>query len=293
MEFKIYARFAMRLFVTPLAAVLVVSCTSKRIQRRPFLIEENMHYAAAHLEAGRAQEAAQIYQTVLYADPDNAAAAAKLEKIGVRHPCIMRPTMFGINQNKRPPADENNLNILMYPINRFLDILDIVTLQVGLQGGLYVEAHATHSLAAGVGAGGGMEIGWAQKRDLAGGAGYVAGVSVLPFAFKEQGSADAGTRGAEAQRYATAGFASPADPVYQNYRDYWGVGGRIIALLVGVRIEVHPVEAADAVAGFLFLDFLRDDVGSTKRFELTDAEIEAMEDLMKTMNRKEIRRLPR
>jgi hypothetical protein len=263
-------------------AAMLMSCAATSVQRRPHAITETLSYAERHSEQGRAEEAAQLYQAVLYADPGNEVARAALDEIGKYEPYIMTPSLLGKNRVKRPRREGNALRIVMYPLNRILDILDIVTLQVGLEGGLYAEAHATNALAAGAGAGGGTQIGWSQKRDLSVGVGHVAGISLLPVAVKEQGGANAGTRGADARRYGVAGISRPTDPLFQNYRDYWGVGGRFIALLVGINVEVHPVEAVDAVTGLLFVDFLRDDIGSTKSLNLSDAELDAMEVLMQT-----------
>ena len=49
------------------------------------------------------------------------------------------------------------------------------------------------------------------------------------------------------------------DAVYQGDRDYWAVGARATALVVGAEARVHPLELADALAGFVFIDFLRAD----------------------------------
>jgi hypothetical protein len=42
-----------------------------------------------------------------------------------------------------------------------------------------------------------------------------------------------------------------------------------MALVYGAAADVHPVEIADFLAGFVFVDFLRDDLATTRGLQLT------------------------
>jgi len=267
----------------------LASCAADTRQRRPYLIAENVDNAARHLAGGQTEEAAQIYQVVLLADPRNEEASAGLASIGHYEPCFLEPRILGKNLVRAPERDSGALSLVMYPVNRILDILDVVSVYVGLEGGLYADVHATRALQASAGAGGGAQVGWWQKRELAIGSAHVSGVALLPFSFEVESNSRAGTRGGREVGFRLAGLNRPRDLAYQRYRDYWGVGGRAIALAVGAGVELHPVELVDALLGFVFVDFLHDDVGHTRPLRLTEADRAAMEDLLRTLSPEEFR----
>jgi hypothetical protein len=262
----------------------IVSCSSGgNRQRRPYLVDENLANAARHLNAGREQEAAQLYHAVVFADPTNAEARARLESLGVTGRFLTEPTALGQNLVQEPLRDSLGLRIATYPLNRVLDVLDLVTVQVGPQGGIYADVHVTHALRLAAGGGGGVELGWSQKRELALGTGHRTGWALGPFALEGAGAARLGTHGARNTKFAAFGMNRPSDFSYQRYRDYWSIGGQAIVGAVGARLELHPVELVDLVAGILFADPLRDDIGTTRGLELTSADREAMDDLLRTL----------
>ena len=249
-----------------LGAVLLAcaSCSTDRSQRRPYLIMENLDYAAKHVGAGQTEEAAQLYQVVLLADPMNEKARDGLAGIGQYDRCILEPTLLGINYVCRPLRNSYALWIALYPVNRVLSILDIVSFHVGLEGGVYVDAHVTHAMQAAAGAGGGMQLGWWLRRDLAVGSAHVAGLALGPFSAESEGFSRFGTGGIRSSAFSIAGLNRPSDLEYQRYRDYWGIGARAIAGVVGAEVEFHPVKLVDAITGFFFVDFLREDIGHTR-----------------------------
>ncbi|MEF8787810.1 MAG: hypothetical protein V5A84_01955 [Planctomycetota bacterium] len=277
-----------------LLAVLVViplasSCTTSTRERRPFLIDENLQNAREHVEEGNEEEAAQIYRVVLLAAPGNETARKKLESLGGCQTCIMEPSLLGQNFENYPESDSTTLWLATYPVNRVLDLFDIVTVEVGPQGGAYVDVHATHALRTSAGGGGGVMLGWSQKRELAAGIGHVGGLGLMPFSVEGGGTTRAGTAGARNASFHQVGLNRPSDYIYQHRRDYWAVGARVIAGVAGARAEVHPVEIFDALTGWFFLDPLRDDIGSTKWLDLTAADRAAMRDLMETLSEEELR----
>ncbi len=278
-----------RTYLVAVVVLLLVSCASGTRQRRPYLLRENLDNAARHLEAGRREEAAQIYEAVRIADPMNTEACSNLQAIGKHSPCMMKPCLLGQNLVRKPRGGSTFLRIVAYPVSRVLDVLDAVSFELGPQGGLYAGAHATRALQFSLGAGGGAQLGWWQKRELGVGAGHVAGLSLIPFSAQGEGWTRVGTRGARNVAVSAVGFNHPSDFVYQRSRDYWSVGVRMIALAFGGALEIHPVEAVDAVAGLLFIDFLRDDIGSTHGLKLSRADVEAMEELINTLSPKELR----
>ena len=271
----------------PLA--LPLSCASNGAARRQHLVAENLSYAAAHKARGEKGEAAQLYEAVLLAEPAHEKAREGLAEIGPHAPSILEPDLLGFNRVRAPRAPSSSWRFILYPVNRILDLLDVVTVRVGLEGGLYAEAHATRALQAGIGAGGGFEIGWSQKRELAVGTTSFSGLALGPVSLEEENWSRAGTGGLAGHRFSVAGLNAPSDFVYQRHRDYWGIGARVILLLVGVEVEVHPVELADAVSGFFLADFLQDDIGTTRSLRLSAAEIQAMTDLLDTLSPAQLR----
>ena len=274
-----------------LGAVLLAcaSCSTDRSQRRPYLILENLDYAAKDVEAGKTEAAAQLYQVVLLADPMNEKARAGLAGIGQYDRCILEPTVLGLNYVCRPLRNSYALWIALYPVNRLLSILDIVSFHVGLEGGVYVDAHVTHAMQVAAGAGGGMQLGWWMRRDLAVGSAHVAGLALGPFSAESEGLSRFGTGGIRSSAFSIAGLSRPSDLEYQRYRDYWGIGARAIAGVAGAEVEFHPLKLADAITGFFFIDFLREDIGHTRGLDLATNEFEAMEDLIGTLSPEEMR----
>ena len=273
------------LLVVPLTS----SCSSTTRDRRSFLIEENLQNAREHLENNQEKEAAQIYCVVLLAAPNNEEARSELESLGGCETCIMEPTLLGQNLENYPESDSTTLWLATWPVNRVLDVFDIVTLEFGPQGGAYVDVHATHAVRADIGAGGGMMIGWSQKRELAVGCGHITGLGLMPFSVEGGGTTRVGTAGARNASFNQVGLNRPSDYIYQHQRDYWALGTRVVAGAAGARVDVHPVEIFDALTGFFFFDPLRDDIGSTVWMDLTAADLAAMRDLVETMSEEELR----
>ena len=80
------------------AFILFEGCVTYKEQKRPYLIQENLKYALKHLQKKRKEEAAQIYQVILFADPHNVEAKLKLGEIGSYRDCFMKPTLIGKSQ---------------------------------------------------------------------------------------------------------------------------------------------------------------------------------------------------
>lgn len=272
-----------------LAALMQWGCASDQAMRREALVDENLKYADRHLKKGEKEEAAQLYMAVLLVDPGNARAEAGLAEAPDHGPFIMEPSLLGKNRTRRVLRKSPALWIVLYPVNVILDVLDIVSFRVGLEGGVYASAHVTRAMNVTAGAGGGSSLGWWQKREFAVGTGHVAGLGLGPFSLEAEGDHRAGTHGITARSFDIHGLNRPSDFVYQRYRDFWSIGVRGIALVAGVEVEVHPVEIADALASIFFLDFLHDDIGHTRGLGLKAPELEAMQEMIETLTPAEYR----
>jgi len=154
---------------------------------------------------------------------------------------------------------------LLYLPNRVLDVLDVVSVSVALPsfpknwlaGFLHVNAHATRAIQVGAGnTNENINLGLGYKRQL------------FPW-FEEKYELAAGpltfckfkiSQGNDKTDFGKAGVLLPTDePFQKDLMDYWGVGAEVTFLPVGVKAEVHPVEIADLLLGFFFIDILKDD----------------------------------
>lgn len=288
MNQRVSHRIIFNLMGCGLLALLLVACASGNVERRPYLITENLDRAQKHLKSGNSAEAAEIFQAVLLADPENKKANEELKKLNFSGGEFSKPSMLGVNQRPVPPRRSLPLAIGLYPVNRVLDVLDIFSFNFGFQGGLLFDVHATRALQMGAGGGGGVQLGWWQKRNLALGVGHIGELSVAPFSLTNEGFARIGTAGLQNNSYSLIGLNCPTDQAFRRTSDYWGVGCRFILLIIGIEMEFHPVEVADAASGFFLVDFLHDDVGQTLRLKLDSNDRSAIEMLINTLSPREL-----
>lgn len=289
MGIKGFAQLGLRAALIFATTAVITGCVSTKAQRRPYLVRENLDNAARHLQNENKEEAQALYQVVLVADPTNTEAKAGLAKAGNDGIDLLTPNLLGVNKSRRPRTDSIGMRIALYPVNRVLDVCDCFSFHVGLESGVLVDAHVTRAVQLLAGGGGGMELGWREPRDLYAGFGTDVGVGLGPFSAEADSTSSVGTDGAKARTFSVSGVAHPTDHAYQNYRDYWGVGANAIVGIVGVGAEFHPVELVDAVAGFFFIDFLNDDLGTTRGMKFNDADLDAAEDLLNSLSAAELR----
>lgn len=153
--------------------------------------------------------------------------------------------------------------VLLYLPDRILDYLDMESFDLHLGTGVFVNLHLTRAAQIGAGARAVGGIGWHEHRSLG-----VQAQTETAFDLPAVGTSalwigQAGTSGVRAAADGTFDLHRPSAPIYQQYRDYWGVGFALTVLFIGIDYDFHPVEAADFVAGLATVDFLRDDFAGT------------------------------
>jgi hypothetical protein len=188
---------------------------------------------------------------------------------------------IGSNFARRYPLERPiAARIALYLPDRILDLLDIATFDVHFGPGAFADVHATRAVQAALGA------------RVVGGIGFLPQRTVPGFQFQ----ADFGGQvfGVGDQRF--VGFLSgpsglfsgsanlrtphsPSDRIYQDYRDYWSVGGSATAGVIGAGADLHLVQAADFVLGLAGIDICNDDRAHTRGLNLLTSELELLQDL--------------
>lgn len=142
--------------------------------------------------------------------------------------------------------------ILFYPVNRILDLLDIIHFDIGFGLGLHANVHATRMIQLGAGGSALSRLGldgrhaglFNEKRFE---------LSVLPFS-TEKYRID-GTLG-NINDFDTA---TEREQLYEDVRDYFEVGAAVTAGIVGVQADIRPSGILDFLVGWAGFDPQNDD----------------------------------
>ena len=229
-------------------------------------------------EEGKIEEA--VYLTSLARElyPENPRLMALSEQMSKRAMnSTKKHTMLGYNYSRRQRRTNVSVGrrILFYLPDRILDLIDQLTFEINLGPQLGFEAYATRAIQVDAYIGSTLGIGWGQKKHIGIRNESLASLGLGPIAPTALGGAKFGTGGVGAHGNVIL-LHGPWGRTYQNYRDYWAIGGRFGFLLVGATFEYHPLEIVDFVAGWVFLDPLNDDLATTRRlrFKGEDKQVE-------------------
>ncbi|MBN4073983.1 hypothetical protein JYT61_00320 [bacterium AH-315-E10] len=184
---------------------------------------------------------------------------------------LVKRNMLGSNYSGRlkNPDLSNWGHVLLYIPNRVLDLLDFITLELGVCSGGGAEVHITKAISVGAQLTLGEAVVGIDRRHLSGRVTIENFVDILPFELRSMAEARAYTGGAYGMAYNDIGLKHPMDKPYQRARDYWGVGAQIQIIGIALKVELHPVELADFLAGWFLFDFLRDDLGTSKSVSMS------------------------
>ncbi len=257
----------------PLLGAVVISllcgCTSyyspEKVHKKASRAVER---SKAHLENGSVYEASLIANAVRDIDPNFAGLAeieSQLDKEAVR-----QPSALGVNRAFRLPKKRGVLaKILLYIPDRVCDALDVVSADVNVGPGVFVDVHATRALQVAAGGRATFGIGLHEERSI--GLQTRSDASLNLICFGAQGSmvGRAGTSGMRSSSESAAGIMGPKDQLFQENYDYWAIGSGVNVGLVGVEVDLHPLELVDFFCGFFFIDFLHDDFAHTRGLDLS------------------------
>ncbi len=247
--------------------------------------------ATAHFDAKRYPEAVYLTRALLEAEPDNAAVRELQQQALAAAPeaaPLVHKAMLGSNLSDRTRRSPYPIvtAIVLYPLNRVFDVIDLISVEAGVCIGVGAKVKATDAVAVGAQVSAG-EIGLGlERRHLSTRATVDEFLEILPLETRALVEARAYTGGVYSLTYAHAGLKAPSARVYQRARDYWGVGARAEAGIVAVNAELHAVEVFDALAGFLLFDPLRDDIGTTRGIRIAPLERTSMVDLAQQARRR-------
>ncbi len=165
---------------------------------------------------------------------------------------------------KTPEACPIMKTVLLYLPNRLLDLLDIVTVDIGAGAAFGVEAKATHWMQFGGMYGDEYFLGKDYARQLGGG--YASGWNyefVCLTSERRYVDGPFGTTREFILKGKPLSLAMPNDDFTytQDIRDFWEIGVNA-GWIVTLGAAIHPVEIADFFAGLVLIDLKGDDYGS-------------------------------
>ena len=230
--------------------------------------------ARAHHEAGRDAEAAQLLRPVLRLDPERDATRRLWRRLGETAPDLFDHPLLGSNFARRPRVERGTAaRVLLFLPDRLLDLADLVSFDLHLGFGAYANVHATRALQVGAGMRSVAGVGWHDHRSLGVRNLSESGLTLVGVGTHAVDAFTAGTSGLRSTSDAIAGLHRPQAWLYQDLRDYWEVGAELTAGVLGVDVGLHPVELADALAGWVGRDPLQDDWAGTRTLALSDEEV--------------------
>lgn len=259
----------------------VSGCATFNLNEYSSAFKEVNGYAEKHMENNEYPQSLILYRSLFDAEPTNTDITKKLDGILENAPELSRllsKKMLGSNITDRMPNKDFGLGgkIALYLPNRILDILDIITCEVGICLGLGAGFKATEYVTAGAQVSSGEALIGLNRRHFSGRGTMEEYIELFPVEARAIIEARAYTGGIYSMMYTSAGLKNPEDTIFQRARDFWALSASAEALIVATRVEVHPIEFWDFFAGWLMFDPLCDDMGTSKAIKLTDTEKNAL-----------------
>jgi hypothetical protein len=254
------------------------------------LLVESLERGEALMAEGEVVEGMYMASTVAGLYPDHPRVQALLAS---GYEARARNKTLGYNLGRRVPREKASAarRIALYLPDRLLDVLDLLTLRLSVGPQFGFRARATHALRADLYAGTTVGAGIGQKHFAGIDAESTVDVGLGPVGPKVIGAFKVGTN------VDIGGGVSvlqlPTNQLYDNYQDYWGIGGGVGLLLVGLDAEVHPFEIGDFLAGLVGADLLRDDLATTQKLRLKGKDGALYRKLAERMRKGKLRRFLR
>lgn len=260
--------------LVPISALLSAACAP---HLHPAEVEDvlsrTLAAARRHHEAGMDTEAAVLMRAVASVDEAYPGLDELERAIDPAVRARARRGRLGMNRRLRPDVDRPFWQrALLYLPDRLCDALDIVTFDVHSGVGAYADYHVTRAFQMGGGVRSIAGLGLHDFRSLGLKVQAEGGITAVAVGSQNYVGAQAGTSGIQGGAGTLAGMHRPTGLLYQEFRDYWAIGLSATGSLFGLSADVHPLQIADLLAGFVGVDFLSDDLAHTRGLQLGPAD---------------------
>ena len=260
--------------------LLLASCSSNKVYT-PVEIQQQadalIQQAQSKIAKGEHEEALILVAAVQKLDDEYPGLdEISTQLMGVEN--LLEPSLMGFNYSRRVKTERSwPAKIALYPVDRFGDLLDVFSAQAYLGIMAYVNVWGTHALDAGGGISTGVGLGLLDGGSIGFESRAETGMSFLFFGASAIGGARAGSHGVDTTATAHAGLNSPKLAVYQEFRDYWGMGFDLGLAVLGIRAEIHPLQILDFMTGLVGIDICNDDLAKTRSLNFTDRDVDLLE----------------
>lgn len=275
----------------PLVILCCLALSACAFNRHPDQVEDllaqALRAAEKHREFEMDGEAALLIGAISAIDTDYPGLRDLTDDLDPAARVGMTRSLLGMNRKFRPQVERSvGARALLWLPDRLLDLVDVVTVGIHLGPGAFADAHVTRAfqVSAGFRTTGGL--GLHDHRSLGMKSQAEAGLNVIAVGAQSYAGALMGTTGTRGSSDSSKGLNRPSAPVYQQLRDYWAVGASGTAGILGVEVDLHPLQLADFFAGIVGFDFLNDDLARTRGLKLDAVENKLLIDLWKVRSSK-------
>lgn len=265
-----------RLSILAVSLLYLVQCSST-----PDLKEVNrgaqniLQEADALMKEGKVAESARLLSVLKQLHPNDKEIQSKLDGLSAEQKKALEDDPWlGFNKSKRAmeePAPDTTTKVLYYIPDRIFDFIDMFSVEGSLGAQLGGGVWFTRALQGVAFVGTTAGIGYYQKKQLGFRTEGSVDLAIGPVGGTAIAGLRVGTGGIDTTARAIY-FHKPSHPLYQEYRDYWAIGGKIGIFFFGLEFEYHPVEIYDFLLGIAVIDPMNDDLATTKRLRFSDAQ---------------------
>jgi len=263
------------------ASMLLSGCATEYSDRQiTYCMEQSLISAKDHVQQGNMDEAYRLASAMQKVNPSFPGLAEVKTACAPEQDHEVSASLLGSNVRKRAAVKRClPARIVLYIPDRILDVLDIFSFDLHFGGGILVNAHATRALQVGAGLQSVGGIGWHDNRSLGFEGQKEAALNILAFGPDACSMTRVGTSGIQDVSDGIAFLHTPTKHLYQEYRDYWGVGASVTLLFIGVDVDFHPVQVLDLLGGFVGFDLCSDDFAHTRSLKSNDLDRKLLLDL--------------
>jgi hypothetical protein len=248
---------------------LLISCSSptiKDINDRAVAIAKEAQSLKAE---GKIEEAVRLIQSLEELHPNDPIITEILKSATAEQLESVTPSkLAGYNRGLRPKVvATTGEKIAWYIPDRIMDFIEQIDLWISVGPQIGFGGHVTRALQVEAFTGGSIGVGIGQKKMIGFRSDATTEIGLGPVVLAAVAGGKAGSGGLSYTADAIW-FHTPSKPIYQNYRDYWGIGGHG-AFVFGIELEYHPLEIVDFLGGIFLYDPMNDDYATTRRLKYT------------------------